>query len=700
MRAGRGYFWLFVFAVLVAGLGTHLWFPGGSVAGGGVAVTVTSQGITTMTIGSAYLWKCVAANNSGGTLTLTLQYFLNEPNGGRIQVGPGFHATSVANGKSLGATGATTGSAYTNQTGTFTFECDAVDSTGTVQGVGAASFTVLALPASFIAPQFSDVATTAGITMTHHFDKSNCMNMSGTGAGWGDYNGDGKLDLFISDYGGASHLFKNNGDGTFTDVTATAFPQDVNSSGQLIIPDATGASWADYNNDGFPDLLVLTDGDPRLYRNNGDGTFTNVAAAAGLTGFLDMMGEKLRGTTAAWGDYDSDGYLDLYIVNYMGCMMPNMSMMMMAQPDLLFHNNGNGTFTMEDSLLGGDLPGSPVAGMGFAATWFDYNNDNRPDLYVVNDFGNVVMPNVLWENGGPGANGWTFNNVSSSSGTNLRMSAMGVAIFDFNRDGNFDIAISNIGSNPLLQNNGNGTFTNVARTTGFERANVINSAGTGYTASVTWGIAPADFNNDGYEDVIVGGGQFGGNGNNSYMPDALLMNNVNGHLTGLASDGVFLDLTYLAGLGTANTAPTIAVADYLGNGWMDFVQVNFFNEPVHLYRNMSASLGNTNNWIEVKPVGACLLCAPNTAGMSNHDGIGAKLTLVSASGTQYRQIISGTSLGAGNQVYAHFGLGQDTSITSLTILWPSGITQTCTGLPINSRVQITESSTGCSFTTF
>lgn len=153
----------------------------------------------------------------------------------------------------------------------------AVDSSRNALATASTSFTILPLPSGFIPPRFSDVAAAVGINMTHHTDQHDCMNMMGTGVAWADYDGDGLLDLFVSDFNGGSHLFHNNGNLSFTDVTTSAFPTSL-TNGALNLTHAAGVTWVDYDNDGRPDLLVVTDGDPYLFHNNGDGTFTAVFA--------------------------------------------------------------------------------------------------------------------------------------------------------------------------------------------------------------------------------------------------------------------------------------------------------------------------------------------------------------------------------------------------------------------------------------
>jgi enediyne biosynthesis protein E4 len=173
------------------------------------------------------------------------------------------------------------------------------------------------------------------------------------------------------------------------------------------------------------------------------------------------------------------------------------------------------------------------------------------------------------------------------------------------------------------------------------------------------------------------------------VASALLVNNLSGHLTGSASDSTFLDLTYRAGL-SVTSGRTLAFADFDADGFVDVYEQNYYDQPGQLYRNQGRTDGNGDHWLSVRLVGA----GPGPIGTllhgTNRDGVGARLTLTSASGTQYRQIIDGTSLGAGNQLAAHFGLGADTQVASLRINWPSGYTQTFTNLPVDQRDVITE----------
>jgi hypothetical protein len=659
---------LFGFAIFTAAL-TVPW-RGRTSAQGTVSIAVTPTTATSVTIGSTFGWKSTITNNTSGSLSLGSVAVITYPDGAMLSVPPATQFRIVAAGKSISASVDFTTSAFTTQTGVFTLQMNAEDSNHTIYATSSIIFDVLPLPAGLIPAQFTDIGASAGVNITHHFDNTMCQGTGvglpqGTGAGWADYDNDGLLDLFVTDFNGDSHLYKNNGNQTFTDVTAAAgLPASI--------PLASGVTWADYDNDGYPDLLVLTDGAPYLFHNNGNGTFTDVSAASGLTS------ESGRGQSAAWGDFDSDGFLDLFIVNYGECASGGK---IAAQPSHLFHNNGDGTFTDVTSYMGGTT-NKALLGHGFAAVWFDFNNDNRPDLFVAND--RYLDPNrtgnVLWRNDGPdGKGGWIFTNVSAGSDVNQVIAAMGVGVGDFNRDGYFDLVYSNTGQNFLQQNKqGGGTFLSEGQPLGAQRADVPQSAG--YQTSITWGLGFADLNNDGWEDLFIAAGRISGGA--TTIPNAVLLNNLKGHLTGLSTDNGFLDLSYLSGTGNSfYYNRTAALADFDGDGWLDAYVVPWTG-TAQLYHNNGAAQGNTNHWLEISLAGT----------VSNRDGVGAKLTLSAGGENQYRMISSGTSLGAGSQVAAHFGLGSATAVDNLQILWPSGTVQLFTGLAVDQHVVITEGS--------
>ncbi len=535
-------------------------------------------------------------------------------------------------------------------------------------------FTIRPLPAGIVAPRFTNVGPALAVAPPHPAG-GDCINRMGTGAGWADYNGDGWLDLFVSDYVGGSHLYRNDlgtkGASGFTEVTASAFAGSL-THGQLVMKGAAGVTWADYSGDGRPDLLVSAVGHPYLFRNEGNSTFTHVTEASGLAGYT------YRGESAAWADFNADGLLDLYLVYYAQDCFAFPIPLTLTAPDHLLMQTPSHNFVDVTGLLGGSS--SPaVNGLGFQAAWLDYNNDRRPDLFVVNDFGPEVYPNVLWRN-----DGGTFTNVAHAARLDYAMSSMGIAVGDYNRDGNFDVAVSNIHDNAIAKGSPSGAFTYASREEGLARGWVMTKGE--MRLSITWGLGFFDLDNDAYEDLFVVGGSLR---SSEQVPNAVFLSNIGHHLTGLPGDGNFLDLTHIAGT-EVSWGRTAAFADFDADGFVDVYLVPWYGQAFQLYRNEGTTDGNVNNWLDVRLVGADPGALGSLAHGSNRDGIGTRLTLTSASGTQYRQIMSGSSLGAGDQPAAHFGVGLDVKVKSLKIDWPSGYTQTYTDLTANQRLVVTE----------
>ena len=289
-----------------------------------------------------------------------------------------------------------------------------------------------------VVPRFEDVTADAGLTTS--VPEAECGQFA-NGAAWGDVDGDRDLDLVVTRLGDPVQLFVNDGEGHFADEAAAR---------GVAVEGANGAAFADHDNDGDADLVLVGDGSDVLLRNDGD-RFTDVSAAAGIGD------DGRRGISASWGDFDADGHLDLYVTNYMRCtgewkteedIIANVAYF----PDTLYRNNGDGTFTDVTEYLG---EGS-TEGAGFAATWFDYNGDNRLDLYLANDFVGVSPDhNRLWRNDGPASGGgWRFTDVSDESGTAFWMNTMGIAVGDVERDGDLDMALSNITANKYVRNDG------------------------------------------------------------------------------------------------------------------------------------------------------------------------------------------------------------------------------------------------------
>ncbi|MCL4869000.1 MAG: VCBS repeat-containing protein [Anaerolineae bacterium] len=447
------------------------------------------------------------------------------------------------------------------------------------------------------------------------------------GQAWGDYDRDGWLDLYITDSAGPNTLFHNNQDGTFSisEFSAMVSLSEAMSSGVL---------FADYNDDGWPDLYVLNWGANVLYRNDGGKGFTEVTAAAGV----DDTG---HGKSAAWGDVNNDGFLDLYVANW--ACYPLCGRPQAGDRDRLYLNNGDGTFTD----ISGSLS-SKILGAGFAVSFIDYDNDGDLDIYLVNDEFINPVGNALWRNDGPGCNGWCFTDVSADSGSNTRVMGMGLAAADYNNNGFIDFFFSNAGPMALLQNLGDGTFTNVAA-----------AAGVALSADVIgWGAVFFDYDNDGWLDLYLA---VSDRAPGTPPRDAFLRNNGDGTFTEL------LDVGFDGGRSNLG----VAYGDYDRDGWVDLV-VGSYNQGYQLYRNLGGSSGHHRMVFDL--VGG---------GPINRDAIGTRVTVTTPDGrTQMQEVHSGSSLGAGNALTLYFGLGRALQAT-VTVTWPDGLSQTFATIPAN-----------------
>lgn len=509
-------------------------------------------------------------------------------------------------------------------------------------------------------PRFENVAAHAGIVLSHHPDRSEGNPAIGTGAAWGDYDRNGVLDLYVTDHMGPCHLYRNNGDGTFTDVAERA---GVAHPGLH----ATSASFVDYDNDGWPDLYVGRAYGPNvLYRNNRDGTFTDVTSRS-------RLGDIGRTVSTVWADYDGDGFLDVFVVNYTDNAITFTADSSPAENtrlvthvrrpvNSLYHNNGDGTFTDVSHLLGDEA----TSGLGFSAVWFDYNRDGRPDLYVAYDFGAALQPNVLWRNDGPGGpDGWRFTRVEVQMGVDTRANPMGVASGDYNNDGWPDLAVSNVGPNFLYENLGGRGFRNVAERAGVAQrtetvANMLDP-------SMTWGTSFADFNNDGALDLYIVAGAM--DFENSPQPSSLYLN---------ARNGSFIDVSRASGTDDPGQGRSVAVADFDRDGHLDMFVANYGQPPL-LYRNVSPDIGY--HWIGLDLEGTS----------SNRDAVGAVVAL-SAPGlpVQMQEVQIGQGLGSCNAKALHFGLGAASRVARVEIRWPGGRVQVLKDLPVDRIISVRE----------
>ena len=482
-------------------------------------------------------------------------------------------------------------------------------------------------------PPYEEVTVAAGIAGPR------AGNEKITGQAWGDYDRDGWVDLYLTDFGfplkpGPNRLLRNNGDGTFSPSLLAE---------QLALADVRSSSavWADYNNDGWLDLYVVNWGANQLFRNEAGQGFTDVTAEAGV-------GDMTNGKSASWGDYDEDGFLDLYVANW-SCT-PNCGRPSEGDKDNLYHNNGDGTFTDVADLLS-----HQTWGAGFIAGFVDFDDDGDLDIYLVNDEFLNPVGNALWRNDGAGCDGWCFTDVSQAAGADQRVMGMGLAVGDPDNDLDFDFYFSNVGPMTLLVNQGDGKFVDKAE-----------DAGVRLSEAIGWGSVFLDYDNDGRQDLYLA--QMvetdGGVGINP-----LFHNN---------GDGTFTNLAENSGAGDPGKTIGVSTADYDRDGYVDLIIGNY-DEGYKLFRNTLGDQGAGGNWLAVRPAGA---------GAINRDAIGAKVYVTADDGrVQVQQLMTGTGLGGNSDLELHFGLGA-ANVDSLRIVWPDGTEQTVAGLKTNARYSL------------
>jgi hypothetical protein len=535
---------------------------------------------------------------------------------------------------------------------------------------------------------FEDATKSSGLASWQHVmgtkQKKYILETDGSGVGLIDYDNDGWLDIYLvngSTYDALSGktkpphaaLFHNNHDGTFTDVAAKA--------GVTNDRWGFGVAIADYDNDGWPDIFVCNFGANRLYRNNHDGTFTDVAAKAGVT-----LGNWSDGAT--WGDYDGDGRLDLFVSGYVHydlaheptatdgsvpftyCQLHGIPVMcgprgLKGEPDHLFHQNADGTFTDVSVKAGVSDPG---AYYGFTATFVDVNNDGRVDLLVAND----SEPNYLYINKGDGA----FEDQSYVSGFALNkdgreIASMGLAVGDYNNDGLVDALITDFSDDfkALYRNAGFPEgFTDVGDEAGITRMAV---------PFVGWGAGFPDYDNDGWKDIVMVNGHVYPQvdehdwGTTFAERPLLFRNNGNGKFT-------YIPPVKGSGLATVTSGRGAAFGDLFNNGKIDVV-ISPIDGPPVLLRNVNA---DHHHWVELKLIGGT---NPANGKSSPRDAVGATV-YVSANGMRQREdVMSGGSYISSNDPRPHFGLGDATDPGTAEIHWPSGQIEKIT-LPAPDRI--------------
>jgi len=529
---------------------------------------------------------------------------------------------------------------------------------------GLVALSLMAAPAGkFI--QFTDHAKEAGIRFVHFKGSrgpSTILEETGPGVCVADFDGDGFQDIyFVSGrdlyqrgISVRNALYRNNGDGTFTDVTDRAA---VPGTGYGV-----GCVWGDYNNDGHPDLYVTQYGKNVLYRNNGDGTFTDVTARAHVDG--TDFGTQFH-AAATFFDYDRDGRLDLYVGGYVEfgpaskqtCMIgPVRASCPPAEytgsPNVLYHNNGDGTFTNVTKASGIYRP----KGKNLAVGAFDYDNDGWPDLFIAND----GMEAYLFRNEHDG----TFKEVALTSGMaytaeGLTMGAMCISAGDYDNDGLLDLYISDFQYVPdhIWHNDGKGYFDEVSDKAGIAAItkNVLSFGGGFF-----------DYDNDGWLDLFIANGHVYEGVEKSdpavhyKQLNSLFHNNHAGHFDDVASQSGAPFSIPAVGRG-------VAFADFDNDGNLDLVVANNGGAPWLLHN----SGGSGNHFLSLKLAGK----------RSNRDGLGARVLVRSGGVSQIREISAGGSFSSHSDLRAHFGLGSAARAETIEITWPSGLHQTFHDVP-------------------
>jgi hypothetical protein len=492
-----------------------------------------------------------------------------------------------------------------------------------------------------------------------------------------DYNGDGRPDIFFTNGANIAtlkkdspkyrdRLFRNDGNGKFTDVTDAV---GLAGSGYDM-----GVAAADYDNDGHPDLFVAGLHHSTLYHNNGDGTFTDVTVKSGLDASLNRPDPEFGpywAITAAWVDVNNDGLLDLFVVNYVQwtysdkplCAVGDVAdycspKFYKGQPNQLFLNQGNGTFREVSKEWG--LRSHVGKGMGVGVA--DYDLDGRPDLFVTND----ALYNSLFHNMGN-----KFDEVAFEAGVALTedgafISGMGLDFRDFNNDGYPDIAFVALVNQtfPLFQNTGKGNFREVTSESGMREASLKMSG---------FGAGLYDFDNDGWKDLFVSGGHVQSirlPGQHVDEPNVVFRNpGASGKWTPLIEEAGFTSIPPARHRGCA-------FGDLDGDGRVDVV-VTALGQDAEIWMNRSEKSGH---WLDIALQGT----------KSNRDGIGARIKLVTRNGAQYNHMTTSVGYASSSDGPVHFGLGTDTQADSIEIHWPSGIVQTLQNVSADQVLHVTE----------
>ncbi|MDP6965722.1 MAG: CRTAC1 family protein [Candidatus Marinimicrobia bacterium] len=540
------------------------------------------------------------------------------------------------------------------------------------------------IPDNYPKITFVDATHDAGISFRHFSGRrsSQLPEDMGSGAAWGDYDNDGWLDLFVANEAGpltlteeevaasAAHcaLYRNNGDGTFEEVSSEA--------GVDLRACAMAPTWGDYDNDGWLDLFISCYGKNVFYHNNGDGTFSDKTTETGLGGRPGFW------TGASWSDFNRDGFIDLYVCGYVqyassenkkttlqyDVEVPVSINPSSFRPDrnLLYRNNGDGSFSEISSKAGVE----DLRGRSLSAAWCDFDEDGWPDLYVAND----VSDNVLFRNLG----NETFEEISHVAHVADYRGAMGIAVGDWDGDADMDMYITHW----LAQENAlySGMLSQLTRldiasnTTKFMDEADRHGLGQIALDFIGFGTSFFDYDNDGWLDLYVANGSTIQRREKSWllipMPDQLFWNR--------GTEEGFYDVSTVSGevLQSEHVGRGAAFADYDNDGDVDIFVVNN-DGPGLLLRNDG---GNQNKWLQLRLEGT----------QSNRQAIGARLRLAARDRVQSRQVGAQSSYLSQNSLVEHFGLGNASKADTIEIIWPSGLTEVLRHVASGQTLHIVE----------
>lgn len=524
---------------------------------------------------------------------------------------------------------------------------------------------------------FKDVAKEAGLKFQHQLGDTGqfyFFEFTAPGCALFDFDNDGYLDVFLVQSGSSAPaetvhdrpfcaLYHNNRDGTFTDVTlGSGFDKDLGY--------AQGVAAGDFDNDGYEDIFLTSFGGNHLFRNRGKGKFQDVT---GVSGMAKVHGTGYS-TSAAWGDYDSDGRLDLYVCYYAEwshakdkkCPEKESGLPDYCHPQLyepmthrLYHNTGKGFVDVSEK---SGITRSK--GRGLAVAWIDFNNDFRPDIFVAND----VTPAMLWRNDGQGK----FTNVADQTGCaydgeGRGIAGMGVAVADYDHAGQQSLYVTNFSARPNILFKNQGTV--------FEDVTAQARLAFLHLKFLSFGCEFFDYDADGWSDIIVNNGHVQVRKANR-EPDVellqrkQLLHNIKGKFEEIS------DPALLGELATPTRGRGLAKGDFDNDGHVDILCVNQ-NGPVQLFRNLTHK---GNHWISFSTIGT----------KSNRDGIGARIEIMTNGVRQIATVQSGSSYMSSSDRRVYFGVGAASKVDEVTVRWPGGQREILKNLPADRFYTLTE----------